>query len=341
MLILCCFVPALAQSDSITKTPLLTQLQVLGKKLFFDKSLSASGQVSCATCHQPQLMFSDGKPVGSVGDVLKGSRNTPSLLDVGAQRSLFWEGRRANLEDQALDPLLNPLEHGLASEKALVTVIKKNEAYVKAFREIASLSPNDIRPRDVAIALAAYEATLKSGENAFDRYLAGDSSAIEHSVRRGWLLFNGRAQCTRCHVAEGARPLFTDHQFHTVSVGLSRIEGRVASLSTQLAQLSKDDRLRDRKLVADADIAQLGRYLVTANPKDIGKFKTPGLRNVALTAPYMHDGSVATLRQAVEVEVYYRSAQEDLPLVLTPIEIDDLLSFLKSLSQAEIPTAAD
>lgn len=338
----------------IAATGSVAIISTLGERLFFDPRLSANGQVSCASCHQPTKQFSDGLPVAAGVMHRKGTRNTPSLLDAAEQRSLFWDGRRESLEAQALDPMLNPSEHGLADEAELLKHLRRDAKYAQEFQvafgpeqeAAASAKTNGrtttIRPTSaitaerVAQALAAYQRTLVSGPTEFDRSQAGNPAAMEPAARRGWNLFSTTAQCARCHsvATEGQqrRPLFTDHDFHSLAVGLSQIERKLPALTARLAQLHQDGRAFDREVLSDPDMAELGRFAVTLNPADIGKFKTPGLRNVALTAPYMHNGSVQTLEEAVDLELYYRGAQDGRPLILTPQERADLVAFLRALS---------
>jgi cytochrome c peroxidase len=322
---------ATAQTDSgASETVSVRQAALVqaGRDIFFDTRLSADGKVSCATCHQPDKYFTDGLPVAMGVWGKAGTRNTPSVLDVAEQRSLFWEGRRDELQAQATDPLFNPLEHGLASQEILLAKVNAQASYVKAAREWAGNAQAQADLAFVANALASFQKTLKSAPSAFDRYLAGQSNALSSAAQRGWALFNGSAQCVRCHSVNGTRPLFTDHQFHAINLGSSFQGSDLARLTLAVVQFSQDERLRDHRLLADKEIAELGRFVVTGNPKDIGKFKTPSLRNVAFTAPYMHNGSIPTLREAVQAEIYDRGSRNGQPLILTPSEMDDLLAFL-------------
>lgn len=307
----------------------------LGRRLFFDARLSGDGKVSCASCHQPERAFSDGKPVAEgIGGRL-GSRNTPSLVDVAAQRSFFWDGRRATLEEQALDPLLNPIEHGLSDASTLLALLRSDDQYVAQFQQSFGRGhggADTISAANVARALSAFQQGLVDGPSAFDRYRAGDSTALRAEAQRGWMLFNGVAACTRCHAVEGSKPLLTDHGFHSLGVGLKDIERQLPALVRQLAEWRNDGRAQDHSILRDPGMAALGRFVVTMDPKDIGKFKTPGLRNVALTAPYMHDGSVPTLEEAVDREIYYRGKDDGHPLILTPTERAELVAFLESLT---------
>ncbi|MEO7734981.1 MAG: hypothetical protein ABIY55_28765 [Kofleriaceae bacterium] len=148
------------------------------------------------------------------------------------------------------------------------------------------------------------------------------------------MVFEQRAHCTRCHLVatDGERPLFTDHEFHSLAVGFGKVERALPHLTERMVALRRDGRPLGREVLLDAELAELGRFAVTLDPRDLAAFKTPGLRNVALTAPYMHDGSVATLGEAVDLEVYSRGARDARPLILTPVERADLIAFLEELT---------
>ncbi len=315
-------------------------MAALGRTLFFDKRLSADGRISCASCHQPERAFSDGRALAQgIGGRL-GTRNTPTLLNAAFNTSQFWDGRRVTLEEQALDPFVQPREHGLSSHRALLDRLRRDGAYLKAFRAAfprdaatnAGANAGAIQIEHVGRALASFERTLSAAGSPFDRYrYQGEESALAPAAKRGLLLFQGRAQCASCHVIGPENAIFTDNQFHGLSVGLSRIAQRLPALTTGLVQMRGQGKPLDQAVLSDEDVAELGRFAVTLQPADIGKFRTPSLRNVALTAPYMHDGSIATLEEAVELEIYYRSAESGHPLILTPLEKADLLEFLRAL----------
>lgn len=309
----------------------------LGRMMFFDPALSADGRVSCASCHKPERAYTDGlaHPTGTSGR--QGTRNTPSVLDVAQQRSLFWDGRRARLEDQALDPLLNELEHGLGDEAQLLATLRGDARYTPAFLAAYGASAEQATVQQVTQALAAFERTLVSGPSPFDRFLAGRRDALSEPARRGWVVFDQQAHCTRCHTVaagDGQAPLFTDHRFHSLAVGFSRVERKLPQLTRRMVDLRRGGGPLIRAVPMDADMAELGRFAVTLDPRDLAAFKTPSLRNVALTAPYMHDGSVATLAEAVDLEVYHRGAgaRDDRRLILTPAERADLVAFLEALT---------
>lgn len=303
----------------------------LGKTLFFDKRLSADGSISCASCHNPERGFIDGLPRAQGIHRQLGTRNTPTLVNAVFAETQFWDGRRDSLETQATDPLFNPIEHALNDEAQLLHVIRQDSHYVAAFERVFATTPETLSVAQVGQALAAYERTLVAGNSAFDRYLYGyDKTVLATDALRGLELFRGRAQCGQCHVIRENSALFTDQQFHTLGIGFKRLEGRLAPEAVRFAKLSAAE--RQQLVLSDPALAELGRFSVTLKPTDIGRFRTPSLRNVAETAPYMHDGSIATLEEAVDLEVYYRSVETGRPLILTPLEKTDLVAFLKTLT---------
>lgn len=305
----------------------------LGKKLFFDPRLSGDGRVNCASCHQPERAFSDGLAVAKgIGQRL-GTRNTPSLLNVAFNQSQFWDGRRPDLESQAIDPLFNPREHGLRDPQALLAILRREPDYAEAFRSAFPASPGSIAIEQVGQAIAAFERTLLAGNSPFDRYFfKGEKAALSPAAARGLALFRQDAQCAACHSIGATHALFADDKFHSLGMGLRRLGPDLARITLRLVNARARGASVDQTVLTDEEIAALGRFAVTLDPADIGKFRTPSLRNVAQTAPYMHDGSVATLEEAVDLELYYRSTQADRLLILTPLEKADLVEFLKSLT---------
>jgi len=308
----------------------------LGLRLFTDTRLSATRKVSCASCHVPKLAFSDGLSVAVGDNAQRGTRNTPSLWNASDLPNVFWDGRRMTLEEQALDPLLNAREHGLADEAQLLAIVRGHPAYVEAFRDAFAVTAERIEPSHVATALAAFQRTLQLDPSPFDQFRQeGQRSALSDAQLRGLKLFKGSAGCAKCHIIDAPNAPLTDHEFHSIGVGLDEILPRLSTLTQQVA--AADSRTLDRFIAEDPDIAALGRFVVTKDPRDIGKFRTPSLRNVALTAPYMHDGRLGTLEAAIDYEIYYRSLQADKPLILTPAEKRDLVAFLHALTS---PNAA-
>ncbi|GJG96676.1 cytochrome-c peroxidase [Cupriavidus pauculus] len=310
------------------------ELIALGQRLFFDAKLSSDGAHSCASCHAPEQFFSDGLRVSKGVNERLGTRNAPSLLNVAYNTSQFWEGRDATLEIQAPRPLTNPREMGLPDDASVLKIVGQDPQYVEAFaRVFGAAGEPSVSIAHLAQALAAYQTTLRAGDSAFDRYaFRHEKGALSASAERGLRLFTGTARCTTCHTIERDHALFTDNEFHALSVGMERIGGHLGQLTTQLAGQKLQGLSLDQIILSNDDFAELGRFAVTLDPKDIGKFRTPSLRNVAVTAPYMHDGSVPTLMQAVEYEVYYRSIEQGRPLLLTPMERQDLVAFLESLT---------
>lgn len=305
----------------------------LGRQLFGDTRLSSTRAVSCATCHVPAKAFSDGVALAIGVNGERGTRNTPSLWNAVTLPSLFWDGRRKTLEEEALDPLLNPKEHGLADEKSLLAVLRADLAYRSAFRSAFGVSSDDIRPSQVSQALAAFQRTLISNDSALDvHFAAPQRSTLSAAANRGLALFQGRAGCADCHTVADHDRSFTDHRFHGLGISLGNLLPRLAELTQRV--VGADARKLDRLITQDSDIAALGRFVLTKDPRDIGKFRTPSLRNVALTAPYMHDGSVATLEDAIDYEIYYRTLERNQPLILTPLEKADLLELLLSLTSS-------
>lgn len=318
-----------------TVTNIDEPLARVGERLFFDTRLSADGSVSCASCHLPQYAFADTKARSQGHGRQPGTRNAPSLLNVRHLNSLFWDGRTPTLEAQARAPFVNSVEHGLADEQNLLDIVSENPHYMG---ELGKLRPGeDVTLDTVTAALAAFERTLVSGGSRFDRHYYGkEHGAMSEAELRGLELFRGRANCTSCHGIGEDHSLFTDQSFHMAARGVPpRVTQNLPKLAQQVvtAQANRGSEDLDELIARNADIAALGRFLVTLDPADIGKFKTPSLRNVADTAPYMHDGGVATLAEAVELELYSRGAVS-YPIILTRGEKADLLEFLKALTGA-------
>lgn len=303
----------------------------LGERLFNDKRLSADGSISCATCHIPDKAFTDGLPVAKgIGGQL-GTRNTPSLINVNTVRPLFWDGRRDTLEEQAKDPFVNPREHGFTQHSQIVDVVRRDLIYAAAFRKAFGVTPQAISIDHVSQAIAEFERTLVAIDSPAEQFIyRGDKMVLSESARRGLDIFRGQARCASCHLIGETHAPLTDNAFHSLGIGYKKIEPRLAEITTRLANSS--GKPLDHNVISDQEISELGRFVVTLNPTDIAKFRTPSLHNVALTAPYMHDGSVATLEEAVELELYYRGAETGRPLALTASERQDLLDFLCSLN---------
>ncbi|WP_174993901.1 cytochrome-c peroxidase [Burkholderia arboris] len=312
------------------------RMAALGRRLFFDKHLSADGSISCASCHRPNLAFTDGlqKSLG-IGDQM-GTRNAPSLWNAALLPNQFWDGRQLTLEQQAREPLFNVREHGLTTEAQLIRIIQSNASYPTEFAAVFPAQQN-ITTENVSRALAAYERTLLIGNSPFDRYAyAGDKDAMSQSAKRGLLLFEGRAQCAACHLIGKKSAMFTDNQFHALHVGLLPLDSRLGEIAQRAFSARRTGRTVSDIVLSDPEVAELGRFVVSLDPKDIGAFRTPSLRNVALTSPYMHDGSIATLAGAIDQEIYYRTTLTRRPIILTPDEKSDLVAFLEALTNVEV-----
>lgn len=312
---------------------LLVQRIALGKQLFNDPSLSADGTVRCASCHIPEKAYADGRAtaVGVYGRV--GTRNTPSLLsvEIAKEGAFFWDGRRTVLEQSVLDPITNSVEMGLRDQTQLMQRIAQNGTYRAAFAQAFPTRADALTPNEVGVALEAYIRSLTPAESAFDRYRRGDRTALNPRAQLGLTLFQGKAGCAECHRLETASPTFTDHAYHRTGVGLDGITANLPVLTEEVIARSLQGSAIGDRVATHADEAQLGRFNVTQDPADIGLFRTPSLRGVSHTAPYMHDGSVPTLDDAIDREVYYRSLQAGRPLNLSVEERLDLAEFLRAL----------
>lgn len=277
----------------------------LGRRLFFDARLSSDGTVACASCHDPAHGFASAAPLAVGIQGRAGTRNSPSLLNRAYGKSFFWDGRSKTLEEQSLEPIANPREMG-ASVSDVVARLKTDAEYRAAFD---AAYPGGVTAENLRRALAAFERVLVSGGSPIDRFQAGDVAALSDSQRIGLWLFESRGQCWRCHRG----PNYTDEKFHNTGVAA---------------------------LQAEPDA---GRHAATHDEADRGRFKTPSLRDISRTAPYMHDGSVATLREVVES--YNRGGGQVSgldpaikPLGLTPEEVGHLVAFLQALDGADKPS---
>ena len=273
----------------------------LGKRLFFDPRLSKDGSVSCASCHIPSHGFADPNPISPGIGGRRGARHAPTVLNRLFSQEQFWDGRAADLEAQAHLPLINPDEMGMTSHEEVVANVRAVPGYAPLFADVYG-DPRVDMPR-IAQAIAAYERTVLTGDSPYDRYVAGDHGALRDDQVRGLTVFLGRGRCVTCHVGFN----FSDENYRNIGVGM------------------------------DAPAPDLGRYAVTRRDEDRGAFKTPTLRNVALTAPYMHDGSEPTLEAVVEL--YDRGgvrnawlSKDVQPLGLSPQEKRDLIAFMQALT---------
>ena len=303
----------------------------LGRHLYFDPRVSLDGTVSCATCHNPDKGWSDGGKVSTGIDGQRGNRNAPTVFNTAYGKSMFWDGRSPSLEGQAQGPMVNPVEMGEQKHEHVVSRIRKVPAYREQFRKVFG---TDVTLDGMSKAIATFERVAAlSGNSKYDQYVNGDLKALNESEKRGMVLFGIRpdpedeyeppvelqkAKCTLCHA--GAN--FTDEEFHNLGVGWNE------------AKKKHDDPGR----WAPEPIGQKGDH-------SLGAFKTPTVRNVALTAPYMHDGSMRTLEEVMD---HYNkggtpnpSLDKDMkPLNLSQGEINDVIAFMKALT-GEVKTTAE
>ncbi|HKP13671.1 MAG TPA: cytochrome c peroxidase [Blastocatellia bacterium] len=319
--------------------PMTADKVALGRELFFDKRLSADGSVSCATCHAPERAFTDGKRIAEgIGGRL-GSRNSPTLLNAMFNTGQFWDGRAESLEAQARMPLVNPDEMGNQTHEQIVARLRVDEGYLKKFGRVFA---GPITADGIARAIAAFERTLVAGNSPFDRYQAGDLSAMSSAARAGMILFRGKARCNVCHTINqgfGAYPFLSDGNYR--NTGVAAGAGGFDAVSRRAMQVAGD--FKPALLVElgrQQDSQLLGRFLVTGNTLDIGAFRTPSLRNVELTAPYFHDGSAATLADVVKFYVKGGNANAFRDWQLEPVDLGedeqrDLVEFLKALTSDE------
>ncbi len=271
----------------------------LGRLLYFDKRLSSDASVSCATCHHPKFAFADGKAVSDGIGGQKGGRSAPTVINRAYSMAQFWDGRAKSLEDQAIGPMANPIEMG-NTHAGVVANLKKIPGYQKLFKQVFESDECDIDM--VAKAIATFERTVLSGNSAYDRYQAGDKKALTASQVRGMDVYFKKAKCDQCH--EGIN--FTANAYHNIGVGM------------------------------DKPAPDVGRYEVTKKDADWGAFKTPTLRDISRTAPYMHDGSLKTLEEVVEFYdeggIKNKNLDENIKLLkLTERDEKDLVAFLKAL----------
>jgi len=313
---------------------LTTDRIALGRKLYFDTRLSKDGTVACATCHDVSRGFTDHRSVSEgIGDHL-GKRSAPTTMNAALMQSQFWDGRAPSLEDQAKLPILNPIEMGHPDAAGAMAAVNSDPAYVGLFQKAYGRTPNY---DDLGRAIASFERTLIFLDAPFDRFAGGDSRAISAAAQRGLDLFNGKARCVSCHMINSSNPLGTDNLFHNIGVS-ARTQNFEALAAKALGVLKENnDSAALDKLAIETDMSELGRFLVTKKRGDVGAFKTEQLRNVGLTAPYMHDGSLKTLWDVMdhynkggETNAYLDGGIE--PLNLSESEVNDVVAFLFTLT---------
>lgn len=281
---------------------------LLGKQLYFDPRLSRDDTISCASCHDPKKGFSNGEAFAKGVGGAMGGRSAPSVINSAYYRQQFWDGRAATLEDQALGPIQAGVEMDMKLD-ALVVKLNAIGGYRQQFKAVFG---TDVTTDGIAKAIAAYERTVLSGNAPYDRFKAGDATALSEAAERGRKLFFGKANCSACH----GGPNFSDSGYHNIGIGML------------------------------AEKPDVGREAVSGLAGDRGAFKTPTLREIARTAPYMHDGSLKTLEDVIEHYAKGGTAndwldEELFPLKLTAQDKADLVTFLKEgLSSPDYPEHA-
>jgi cytochrome c peroxidase len=276
--------------------PLSAKKVELGRQLYFDPRLSKDNTVSCASCHDPAKGWSNGEAVATGIRGLKGDRSAPTIINAGYQMFQFWDGRAEELEGQALGPIQNPIEMDMKLEE-LEAKLNGIDGYRQQFKDVFG---TDVTRDGVAKAIAAFERTILSANAPYDRFKAGDTKALSETAQRGMKVFFNRAQCSSCH----SGPNFTDGAFHNIGMGMEKNE------------------------------PDIGREKLTKLVGDRGSFKTPTLREIARTGPYMHDGSKKTLEEVID---YYDKGghpnpqldEAIFPLKLSAQEKADIVVFLK------------
>jgi cytochrome c peroxidase len=312
----------------------------LGRKLFFDRRLSHNGTMSCAMCHIPEQGFTNvelARPVGIEGRSLR--RNSPTIFNAAYVAPLFHDGRETSLETQVVGPLLERSEMANPSIGHVIAKLRALPDYEGWFERAFGAGPSVDR---LGQALAAYQRTLLSANSPFDRWrFGGEAEALRPEAVRGFRLFTGTAGCVACHTIEERHALLTDNAFHDTGIGWYNATVRDRARDPVSVEIAPGVTVAvDRDIVdsvGDPEPPDRGRHEVTLDPADLWKFRTPSLRNVGLTPPYMHDGSLRTLEEVVRF--YDRGGHRHpgldpriRPLGLSDAEVGDLVAFLESLT---------
>ncbi len=320
----------------------------LGDRLYHDTRFSADGKVSCATCHAQEKGFTDNLPVSEGFNGLTGTRNAPTVINSAYMTTLFWDGREPDLEGQSKQPPINPVEGGLSDHAPIIEVIRGDVAYVESFDDVFDVSAGDISMDHVAKAIASFERTVVAGDSPFDHYFYGrDSSTMSAQQIEGFDVFVNKGRCVSCHTIEQTQALFTDNRFHNIGIGFKRVRGIEAETARQFVQSKRAGADVDVAVLTSANVSELGRFAVTENITEVGAFKTPTLRNIDKTAPYMHDGSLATLDEVMEFYNNGGRVETDdplsgflsggiRPLDLTDAEIQALIAFMQALTSPDL-----
>ena len=297
----------------------------LGKKLFFDRRLSGDGTMSCATCHDPEKTFTDGLDISLSYPTTKNWRNAPTLINVAFQKYLFFDGRALTLEDQALFPMMSAFEMNRNLD-FVEEVIRSVPAYVDEFQKVFGNEPSRER---IAMAIASFERTIISANTPLDRHLKGDKKALSDTAKKGLVLFMGKGRCGECH--NGVN--LSDDNFHALNVPENPDHQGDLRISTTRRYVAKIFHYEEYRTLAEDP----GRYLITKDKKDWKAFRTPTLREIAKTAPYMHNGIYQTLDDVIDF--FDRGGGKGntvlKPLGLSNTEKDYLKTFLTEALSSE------
>lgn len=316
----------------------------LGDKLFHDKRFSIDGTISCATCHDAGKGFTDNLPVSAGHHGLTGTRNAPTVINAAFSKAQFWDGREPDLEGQSKQPFVNPVEAGLPNHQPILDIVREDPDYKAAFAEVFKVNGRQLTMDHVSKAIASFERSIIAGNSAFDRYyFKGDKTALTEQQQRGFQLFLGQGRCISCHTIEQDHALFSDSRFHNIGIGINAVQQDLPRLTQAFFEAKIRGGDVDKMVLTDKKSSELGRFAVNDSFNDIGAFKTPTLRNIALTAPYMHDGSLKTLKDVVNhynnggvtpagapVNAFLSGGIR--PLNLTDVQIDELVAFMDALT---------
>jgi len=325
----------------------------LGDRLFHDTRFSADGKVSCATCHEQSKGFTDNLPVSVGFNSLTGTRNAPTVLNSAYFKTLFWDGREPDLEGQSKQPPINPVEGGLPDHAPILAVIRADAEYVVSFDTVFDVAATAITMEHVSKAIASFERTVIAGDSPFDRYYyGGEHDAMTAEQVRGLDVFTNKGRCVSCHTIEQTQALFTDNRFHNIGVGFKQIGGKEYETAEQFIKSKRQGVDVDVAVLTSKNVSELGRFAVTENVTEVGAFKTSTLRNIDVTEPYMHDGSLATLEDVVD---FYNNGGRDKdtdplsgfqsggirPLNLTDDEKEELVAFMQALTSPDLEQFTD
>ena len=313
----------------------------LGRKLYFDPRLSKDGTVACATCHDATRGFTDLRPASEGIGGKVGRRSSPTTMNAALLTTQFWDGRAARLEDQAILPITNSIEMGQPNGEAVLAAIAADASDGPMFQAAYGRAP---KFEDVGRALASFERTLIFIEAPFDRWAHGEAAAISDEAKRGFVLYNGKARCATCHPINAANPVGSDGRFHNIGVS-ARHQDFVGLAGKALEVLAKNGSTATiDELALGGDTSELGRFVVTRIESDIGGFRSSQVRNVGVTGPYMHDGSLTTLWDVMD---HYNKGGEQNPyldggiepLGLSETEINEVVAFMFTLTDRRFADA--